>query len=232
MRPIRSAFPKAVPLSAVAILLVVFPACGLGGLVGNGSTVITFSVQPITDVGASQTLSATVVNGDAANIRFLISGLSINAIPSPGTVALVNGVYTYTAPAVVPTYSAADLAYGAQNGKVDLAADYTVNQTTTAVASATTTILGPVVTGISPTSATVTHGATQQFGGFAVGNLNTGVIWKVNGVTGGNTANGSVSATGLYTAPLAVPVTGPTVTVTAVSAADQTKSSSATVTIN
>ena len=230
MRPIRSAFPKAVTLSAVAVLIGVFPACGV--VSSSTSPVVTFSVQPTTNVGASQTLSATVVNGDPANIHFGISGLSTNAIPSPGTVTMVNGVYTYTAPAIVPTYSAADLAHGAQNGKVDLAAVYTVNQITSAVTSATTTILGPVVTGISPTSATVAHSATQQFTAFAVGNLNTGLIWQVNGVTGGNTANGSVSATGLYTAPLAIPVTGPTVTVTAVSAADQTKSSSATVTIN
>jgi len=105
MRPIRSAFPKAVALSAVAVLIVVFPACDL---VGSGNTIITFNVPPTTNVGASQPLSATVVNGDPANIRFLISGFSTNAIPSPGTVTLVNGVYTYTAPATVPTYSTAD----------------------------------------------------------------------------------------------------------------------------
>jgi len=190
MSPIRSAFPKAVTLSAVAILIVVFPACGLGGFGSNSNPVITFSVQPTTNVGASQILSATVVNGDAANIHFGISGFSTNAIPSPGTVTLVNGVYIYTAPTTVPTYSAADLAHGAQNGKVDLSAVYTVNQTSTAGASAITTILGPVVTGISPTSATVAHSATQQFTAFAVGNLNTGLIWQVNGVAGGNTANG------------------------------------------
>ncbi len=109
MRPIRSAFPKAVTLSAVVLLIAVFPACGVLSS-GSGATVITFSVQPTTNVGASQTLSATVVNGDAANIHFGISGFSTNAIPSPGTITMVNGVYTYTAPATVPTYSAADLA--------------------------------------------------------------------------------------------------------------------------
>src|SRR5213079_342410 len=56
---------------------------------------------------------------------------------------------------------------------------------------------------------------------------NTAVTWQVNGVTGGNATVGTISSSGLYTAP-ASPAT---VTVTAVSQADTTKSASAQVTI-
>jgi hypothetical protein len=52
----------------------------------------------------------------------------------------------------------------------------------------------------------------------------------VGGVKGGNAAVGTLSATGLYTAPSAIPSTNP-VTVTATSVADTTKSASAAVTL-
>jgi hypothetical protein len=53
----------------------------------------------------------------------------------------------------------------------------------------------------------------------------------VNGVTGGDSTHGTISASGLYTAPSAVPNPA-TVTVTAISQADATKSASATVAIS
>jgi len=56
------------------------------------------------------------------------------------------------------------------------------------------------------------------------------VTWQVNGVTGGNATVGTISSSGLYTAPGVVPNPA-TVTVTAVSQADATKSAAAQVTI-
>src|SRR2546425_9300954 len=73
---------------------------------------------------------------------------------------------------------------------------------------------------ISPTSATVAAGGTQQFTATVQNTSNTAVTWQVNGVTGGNATVGTISSSGLYTAP-ASPAT---VTVTAVSQADTTKS--------
>ena len=54
------------------------------------------------------------------------------------------------------------------------------------------------------------------------------VTWQVNNVTGGNSATGTISSNGVYTAPAAIPSAG-SVTVRAVSAADPTKSGTATV---
>jgi len=84
---------------------------------------------------------------------------------------------------------------------------------------------------ISPTSATVRLGQTQQFAATVTGNSNTNVTWEANGVVGGNTAVGTVSTLGLYTAPVNA-LNPSAVSVTATSVADTSKSASATVTID
>jgi hypothetical protein len=83
---------------------------------------------------------------------------------------------------------------------------------------------------ISPAGANVRAGATQNFSATVSGTANTAVTWQVNGVTGGASATGTISASGAYTAPAAVPATN-TVTVTAVSAADSSASSASSVTL-
>jgi hypothetical protein len=57
------------------------------------------------------------------------------------------------------------------------------------------------------------------------------VIWKVNGVSGGNGSLGTISTSGLYRAPNNVPNPA-AVTVSATAAADSTKTASATVTVS
>jgi hypothetical protein len=83
---------------------------------------------------------------------------------------------------------------------------------------------------ISPTSARVALGTTQQFTANVVGATNSAVTWQVNGVAGGNDSVGTVSSAGLYTAPSAIPSPA-NVTVTAVSQAASAKSGSAAVTV-
>lgn len=88
----------------------------------------------------------------------------------------------------------------------------------------------PLSITISPLTATVATGGTEQFTATVENTSNTAVTWQVNGVTGGNATAGTISSSGLYTAAGAVPSPA-TVTVTAVSQADTTKSASAQVTI-
>jgi hypothetical protein len=83
---------------------------------------------------------------------------------------------------------------------------------------------------ISPTTASVATGFTQQFTATVTGTTNTAVTWQVDGVTGGNSTVGTISTSGLYTAPASIPSPA-TVTVQAVSQADNTKTASATVTV-
>src|SRR5437016_9533000 len=90
----------------------------------------------------------------------------------------------------------------------------------------------PAVTiSISPTAASVVTTKTQPFTATVTNATNTAVTWQVNGVTGGDSTHGIISASGLYTAPSAVPNPA-TVTVSAISQADPTKSASATVAIS
>ncbi len=92
----------------------------------------------------------------------------------------------------------------------------------------------PFSIAVSPNSISVMASGTQQFSATLVGTASSNspafVTWSVNGVVGGNSTVGSISFTGLYTAPAAPPNPNG-VTVTATSAADPSKSASATVTI-
>src|SRR5262249_9881409 len=75
-------------------------------------------------------------------------------------------------------------------------------------------------------AATVAVGQTDQFTAAVTGTSDTAVTWAVMG----GAANGTISPTGLYTAPANVPNPA-TVTVTATSQANSSKSGSATITV-
>lgn len=83
-----------------------------------------------------------------------------------------------------------------------------------------------IAVSVVPATATVATGKTLQFTATVTGTSNTVVTWSVTG----GTANGSISIGGLYTAPATVPNPA-TVSVTARSQADTTKSGSASVTV-
>jgi len=87
-----------------------------------------------------------------------------------------------------------------------------------------------VAVSISPAAVTLSPRSTEQFTASVTGATDTAVTWEVNGTNGGNSTVGTVSTTGLYTAPSAIP-NPHSVFVVAVSQADPSKSGSATVTI-
>ena len=88
----------------------------------------------------------------------------------------------------------------------------------------------PFTVTVAPSTATVVTGALQQYTATVTGNPNTSVNWLVNGIAGGNSTVGTISTTGLFTAPTAVPSPA-TVTITAVSQVDNTTSGTAQATI-
>jgi len=83
---------------------------------------------------------------------------------------------------------------------------------------------------VTPQTASVLVSTTQQFTATTLNCTPSTVTWSVNGVNGGDATHGTVSGSGLYTAPSSVPSPA-TVTVKATSNADVTKSASASVTI-
>jgi hypothetical protein len=101
----------------------------------------------------------------------------------------------------------------------------------------TTQLSGQVSVSISPTLVTMATLATQPFTATVSGSSNTAVTWQVNGISGGNSTAGLVSTTvlgttneAIFLAPSTVPSPA-SVSVTAISQADSTKSATATVTI-
>ena len=70
-------------------------------------------------------------------------------------------------------------------------------------------------------------GATVQLTATVTNSTNQAVTWQVNGVTGGSSTTGTISTSGLFTPPAAVPSPN-TVTITAVSQAGSTASASQT----
>ncbi|MGA8506055.1 MAG: hypothetical protein WB762_10655 [Candidatus Sulfotelmatobacter sp.] len=103
--------------------------------------------------------------------------------------------------------------------------------TATSVAETTKSANASVAVGaisLTPASATLAPGGTQPFTGTIQGFSNAAINWSVNKVGGGNSTVGTISASGLYTAPSQ---TG-SYTIIATSAADSSMTASAIVTVS
>lgn len=95
-------------------------------------------------------------------------------------------------------------------------------QTGNAVSLAVTTV--PVVVSVSPTSTSVQLGNTQSFTSAVGGTSNTAVTWSVT--SGG----GTISSTGVYTAPATMPASS-SVTIRATSQASPSSGANASITL-
>jgi len=91
-------------------------------------------------------------------------------------------------------------------------------------------VKGEVAITVSPASAQVAHGATQQFSATTSGATSSAVNWSISGPGCAASDCGTISADGLYTAPTNIP-DPPSVKVTAALADDTGKTDSATVAI-
>jgi hypothetical protein len=182
---------------------------------------VSVSVTPASasiQAGASKQFSAIVANNSNQSVTWDVNGVA----GGNGTVGVISTSGLYTAPASVPT-------------PATVTVHATSKAVTSAVGSASVTITSPppappVSVTVSPSSATLLTGRSEQFRATVHNATVTSVTWQVNGVTGGNSKVGKISANGMFTAPDVVPSPAK-VTVTAFSNADLTKSASATVTI-
>lgn len=165
-------------------------------------------------VGATRQFTATVKNTSNAAVTWTVNGLA----GGDATVGTISSAGLYTAPAVVPASA------------VTVRAISVADTAISAVATVTVQPPPPPVVTISPTSASVTAGQTQPFSASVTGAANTSVVWSVNGIQGGNTTIGTISAAGFYSAPLNVPSPA-SVTIRATSVANATASAAATLTV-
>jgi hypothetical protein len=83
---------------------------------------------------------------------------------------------------------------------------------------------------VSPATQTLNVSQSQQFTATVAGATDQSVTWAVDGVAGGNSTIGTITTTGLYTAP-GMPPSPNSVSITATSSADPTQSATSTVTV-
>ncbi|HZU22582.1 MAG TPA: hypothetical protein VE998_07085 [Terriglobales bacterium] len=195
-------------------MLIVASACGGGS---SSTATITVSVTPATATvvpGKTQQFTANVQNTSNTAVTWAVNGVS----GGNSTTGTISGSGLYTAPDTIPT-----------TPNVTVTATSAANTTITASAS----VLIEAAVTVTPATATIAAGQTLQFSATVnTTSSNKNVTWQVNGVGGGNSTTGTISSSGLYTAPSTFPVTTGNITVTAVSLADPTQKASATVTIS
>ncbi|MGC1614936.1 MAG: hypothetical protein WA736_09635 [Candidatus Acidiferrum sp.] len=90
--------------------------------------------------------------------------------------------------------------------------------------------LPSIVVTVTPASGSVLLGNSQAFAATVTNTTDSDVTWSVNGIPNGSTSTGTISAAGLYTAPADLPSPA-TVSVTATSQTDTTKSAMAVLVI-
>jgi hypothetical protein len=179
---------------------------------GAAPAAATGSSQPVSVSVQLSPVSVSLASGQARQFSATVSGsqntsVTWSVVPAIGSV--VNGVYT--APATISSQMS-----------VTLMATSVADPSKTASAA----ILlqsNPVSISLSPSSVWLTHGQSTQFSAAVNGTSNTGVTWSLA------PAVGSI-ANGFYTAPASV-LAQQTVTVTATSMADPTKSAKASITL-
>ena len=188
-------FDSYIPTIALTCLLALF------GLRSSAQTHsfregVTVSISPV---------SATLPSGGVQQFTATVSGSRNEEISWSATGGSVSSEGLYTAPATAGTYT--------------VTATSQADTMKSASATVTVTATPVVAVSISPGSASLLTGGTQQFTATITGTSNAAVTWSTTG--------GTVSTDGLYTAP----ATTGTYTVTATSQADTTKSASAAVTV-
>jgi hypothetical protein len=170
----------------------------------QGNVAITPGTETLL-AGAVQQFQATVSGQSSSSVVWSVDGVS----GGNSTVGTISSGGLYTAPSQAGNHSIG--AASATNG-----ADS---------ATAAVTVFSLVV---APTGATVAQSGTQQFTATISGITNTGVTWSVDGVAGGNATSGTISTTGMYTAPSQAGAH----TIAAISVADTAASVSATVNVS
>ncbi len=202
------------------LLLVVMTGCGSSNTTSTSSTpaAVSVTVGPPTasvTIGATQQFTATVTNATNTAVTWQVNGVA----GGNATVGTISSGGLYTAPASVPSPAT-----------VTVTAVSQADSSKTATASVTVTASAAISVSVTPSTQSVAVNGTQQFTATVTGTTNTAVTWQVNNVAGGNSTVGTISASGLYTAPAGVPSPA-AVTIKAVSAADNTKTGTATVTV-
>lgn len=197
---------------------------GVANVTIAGTVAISITTKPANlAVGAGQQLGpfdATVTNTTNTTVNWSVSGTGCSGIAC-GTLSAASTPdaltpVSYLAPTILPNPATVAI-------KATSAADPTK--------SATVNVTVILFVQVAPALATVGTNSIQVFTSTVVGSSNQAVTWSVSGAGCSGATCGTITAGGDYTAPPVVP-SPPTVTVTALAAADNATTGTATVTIN
>jgi parallel beta-helix repeat protein len=171
-------------------------------------------------VGGSLSFTATVSGSTNTAVTWTVDGVT-NGNTSVGTISGTGNTITYRAPATAGTRI--------------LSARSTADSTKSASSTLTVQAVpipppASVSVAVTPTSTSLAIGSTSAFTAAVSGSTNTAVTWAVDGVVNGNATVGTLSGTG-NTVTYTAPASAGSHILTATSAADSSKSASASVTI-
>jgi hypothetical protein len=185
--------------------------------VAFGEVVVNTPATQSVTLTSTGTAPVTINGATLTGAGFTLPGAAFPNTLSPGQEATLNIEFDPTA-------------MGSAAGQLTIASNSSTNGTAVIALTGTGTAAPVVAVTVTPATASITTGATQQFSASVTGTSNTAVTWTASGTGCSGATCGTISSTGLYTAPATAP-TPATVTITATSVLDPTKSASASVTI-
>lgn len=213
--------PATVPQNAAVTVVATSAAettkSGSASLVVQPASSVSVAVQPKTAqvaAGGKLQLSATVTGSTNTAVLWAVSGGGCSGTAC-GTITSAG---LYTAPASLPNPASVTIKASAISDPA-------------ASATATVTLVAGSSVSVSPSSAQLKPGAQLQFTATSNGASGAIFVWSISGSGCSGSSCGSISSSGLYTAPAHAP-NPPLVAVTATLLSDPTKSGSATVTIS
>ena len=213
------------PTSLPSAPSVIVKAISMADPSKSASAVVTFtstisvSVSPLSihvAPKAQQQFNAVVSGTTNQVVIWNLSGKGCSGLAC----GQISGTGLYTAPSAVPSPNA-----------VTVTATALADSSKSGAATAYVGAGSPINVTTSPASASVLVAHSQQFAATVTGTTNTTVIWSLAGIGCSGQTCGLISQSGLYTAPSVTPVPS-SVTVTATSQADWTRSGFSTVTIS
>lgn len=208
--------PSTVQVTVMSLADVTATASSTLTIVSPSTVSVTVSPkQVVLATGGQQQFSANVTGTSNTSVTWVVSGIGCVG-GSCGSIS-PNGLYT--APSSVPSFSA-----------ITITAVSIANPSKSGSALLVVQSASSVSVSITPKSAQVASGGQLQFSATVTGSTNTAVLWTISGTGCSGVACGTITTTGLYTAPATLP-TPPSIAVKATATADPSASASAAVTL-
>jgi len=185
--------------------------------VSFGDVAVNNSATQSVILSSTGTMPVTLTGATQAGAEFTLSGVAFPSTLIPGQDQAVSIEFN---PTVV----------GTSTGQLIITSNSSENGTAVVGLTGNGTMPPEVAVAVTPSGASTAIGATQQFTASVTGSSDAAVTWTISGNGCGGEDCGTISSSGMYTAPPAMPRSA-FLTITATSQLDPTKSASAGVSI-